>query len=191
VSKELPPDLTSRCSQRPRPSCLLLRRRSCRPWAWLSIKRSAFCFRVRQTHDVIAPMTTADVISAVPPQLPMQHAGPTRFGRIVLAVFATLACIALGACAFVMPVFSAMFADFGAPLPRATTLVLSSRAFYVLAAIIFETGILYLLYGPVSRRKNYSAIVLLLLVMEYLVVVTTLAALFMPILQLGAVAKGT
>jgi hypothetical protein len=135
-------------------------------------------------------MTTADDVSASAPPLPTQNVGPTRLGRIVLAVFATIACIALLACAFVMPVFSAMFADFGAPLPRATTFVLSSRGFYVLAAIIFEAVSLYLLYGPASRRRNYSAIVLLLLGLEYVIVVITVAAFFMPIFQLGAVAKG-
>ena len=108
----------------------------------------------------------------------------------MLAVFATIACIALLACAFVMPVFSAMFADFGAPLPRATTFVLGSRAFYVLGAFILEAVCLLLIYGPASRQRNYSPVVLLLLGMEYLIVVMTIAAFFMPILQLGAVAKG-
>lgn len=89
------------------------------------------------------------------------------------------------ACFFAIPVFSAMFNDFGAQLPVVTEFMIRIRPIYAVAAVLSGPIAYYLLY---RRKQGESTWYLIFgfLGLEYFVLIMSVAAMFMPIFQLGA-----
>ena len=112
---------------------------------------------------------------------------PGRAARTILFITAVVGAGALVFTFFAIPVFSAMFDEFGSDLPAITQFMISVRPVYLLSAVISGALSYHLLYSGAQRRHSLS-LMLGLLALEYFVLVMTFAAMFMPILQLGAVA---
>jgi type II secretory pathway component PulF len=111
---------------------------------------------------------------------------PGRITRIILFAAAMLGSVVFVVIFFAIPVFNAMFADFGAELPSATKFFIAARLAYPTLAVVFGVGAYHLLYGRFQRKGSVFWI-LGLLGFEYAVFVLSVAAMFMPILQLSAV----
>jgi hypothetical protein len=123
------------------------------------------------------------------PQVPMriETNRPGRVTRTILFVGAALGSLSFVITFFVLPTFSVMFAEFGADLPWATNFVVSARPAYPVSALISISAAYFLLYRT-NQGSRSVLLVLGLLAVQYFVVVMSLAALFMPIFKLGAVA---
>ena len=111
--------------------------------------------------------------------------------RIALLVVSILLWLVIGfAMALVVPVFEAMFADFGAKLPALT------RACIWLSSVVKEYSIIYFqafcgLLGGVSvlvASKNKWSYSLIFFASSFLAGSILISALFLPIFYLGAVA---
>lgn len=109
-----------------------------------------------------------------------------RAARILLFVAAVVGSIVFAVIFFAIPVFHAMFADFGAELPPLTKFFISARWSYLPLSLLFGVISYQLLYGRFQRNGSLL-LILGLLGFEYAVFVMSFAAMFMPILQLGAV----
>jgi type II secretory pathway component PulF len=109
-----------------------------------------------------------------------------RVARIILFVAAILGSVVFTVIFFAIPVFHAMFADFGAELPLITKFFISARWAYLPLSVIFGVISYQLLYGR-FQRSGSLLLMLGLLSFEYAVFVMSFAAMFMPIFQLGAV----
>jgi len=119
------------------------------------------------------------------PPLQDESSGPGRIARIILSVAAILGSVAFLVVFFAIPIFNAMFADFGAPLAAATRVMIALRPMYAVTAVLSGLLAYYLLY----RRKQDGitwVLMLALLGTEYFALVMSVAAMFMPIFQLGA-----
>jgi Type II secretory pathway, component PulF len=125
-----------------------------------------------------------------PPPLPLQPDTPRlgRVARILLFVAAVLGSIVFTIIFFAIHVFHAMFADFGAELPPITKFFIAARWAYLPLSLLFGVISYQLLYGR-FQRSGSLLFVLGLLCFEYAVFVMSFAAMFMPILQLGAVSS--
>jgi hypothetical protein len=124
----------------------------------------------------------------MPPPIPpvLDAVGPSRATKVILFFAATFGSVIFVVIFFAIPVFRAMFADFGADLPPLTKFFISARAAYVPLAAAFGVLSYQLMWGRLQRSSSVFWI-LGLLGVEYAVFVMSFAAMFMPILQLGAV----
>lgn len=129
-----------------------------------------------------------------PPVLPIEedlHLRVSRFEKTVTLCLCIVPFIFSGQCLFSSlsaPVFTGMFADFGAKLPAPTRLVLSIWPFLALLALAVPVSAVI-----VARRARATYSVLFSTVaglFMFLVAQSITLSLFLPVFQLGAVAGG-
>jgi len=92
---------------------------------------------------------------------------------------------------FVMPVFGAMFSDFGAPLPAPTQLLFDTVGFFLNHRVVAALVALAIIFAgtEIDRRKS-AAGARLYLAFAVVAFAGFVIALLLPVFQLGAVASG-
>jgi type II secretory pathway component PulF len=115
----------------------------------------------------------------------------TSFQKVTLMIAGSLWLLVLLGFHFVVPVFAAMFADFGAALPRPTQLLIDCAAFfraYPIAAALMAIAVI-LVGAEIERRKSITGM-RLYFTFSVFALVTVVVVAFLPVFQLGAVAAG-
>jgi hypothetical protein len=114
-----------------------------------------------------------------------------RFERTVATCLSIVPMLFSAQClvtALGVPVFSAMFEDFGAKLPAVTHFVMSARPLWAAMAICVPiTSVVVARKGKASFSVIFSSIMALVM---FVVAQLITLALFLPVFQLGAVASG-
>ncbi len=130
----------------------------------------------------------------MPPPLPEERR--RRSGRGLLIGNGVLAGLVFAVLVFIVPVFGAMFADFGAKLPRPTQFLLDLsdvvKAWWWLLWLPIAAGVIvgYRWLGGPGNPRAADRYLVGALIAQILFVVYVIVAMFMPIFQLGAVAAG-
>lgn len=112
-----------------------------------------------------------------------------RVARALLFASAIAGAVPLVVIFFAVPVIDSMFTDFGAQLPALTRMLIAARGAYPVLAIVFAFTSYQLLFGSFQKVGSF-VLMLWLLAFEYLLVVLSFIAMFLPVLQLGAIANG-
>lgn len=114
-----------------------------------------------------------------------------RFERTVATCLSIIPVLFAAQCFFAAlgcPAFESMFKDFGAKLPTLTSFALSTWGFWLVFALIAPiSGIVVAQKSTPKFSVIYSTVSGCII---FLVAQTLTMALFLPILQLGAVASG-
>lgn len=150
-------------------------------------------------HPIYTPVTkpTAQAGVTEPPLLvasPSPDQKPKKPLTKLIIINLLLVWLIEIALIFIIPVFGAMFADFGADLPWPTQCLLDSSNLFkswwwVLNPLLVVLGVMFFLVYPAARitpRKSLKLAAILL----SLQLVAMLVSMFLPIFQLGAVANG-
>jgi hypothetical protein len=114
-----------------------------------------------------------------------------RFERTVATCLCMVPMLFAGQCLAVslgIPVFQAMFADFGSPLPALTEFAFAGRPIWILLSVGIPTSaVIMARRGPPGLAVIFATVTGLLL---FLLAQFVTASLFLPVFQLGEVASG-
>jgi type II secretory pathway component PulF len=115
----------------------------------------------------------------------------TTFRKVTLIVSGGFWFLMFAGFYFVIPVFAAMFADFGARLPLPTQYLIDTAGFFrVYPIVAAPIGIIVILVGAAIERRNSVMGLRLYFAVSLVTMLAVVLAMFLPIFQLGAVAGG-
>ena len=150
-------------------------------------------------HNCGQPIFKQDTKPAVAPQPPviatrnMAKNSGKRPLTLLIIINLFLYCSIDVALIFIIPVFGAMFADFGAKLPALTQLLMDFSNFFkrwwwclnpLLAAVVVALAI----YS--TKRVAPRKLLRVAAILQFLLLLAIVVSMFLPIFQLGAVAGG-